>query len=87
MVENTFRRSAYLNRDRYLCNYTISNMDILGYTRREDGVWETIEPAKHGYIYTQAFILCSQCNKAIRPQGGPRYNSYCLDCYEKVREL
>lgn len=59
---------------------------ILGYTEREDGTWEAIEPAERGYIYTQAFILCRECNKAIRPQGGPRYNSVCLECYEKIQK-
>lgn len=55
---------------------------ILGYSQREDGVWETIEEAKRGYIYTQAFILCKKCSTAIRSVGGPRYNSLCRSCYE-----
>jgi len=58
---------------------------VIGYTEREDGVWETIEEAKHGYIYTQAFILCRECEGAISSVGGPRYNSVCLKCYEKIK--
>lgn len=60
---------------------------ILGYTLREDGVWETIEEPKRGYIYTHAFILCKNCSAAISSCGGPRYNSYCVKCYEEVREI
>ena len=62
---------------------------ILGYTLREDGVWEPIEEAERGYIYTHAFILCKKCSAPIRSCGGPRYNSYCLKCYEEreVREV
>jgi hypothetical protein len=56
---------------------------ILGYAQLPDGGWEPILPAEPGYIYTQAFILCQQCQTAIRPQGGPSYNSLCPTCYEQ----
>jgi hypothetical protein len=55
---------------------------ILGYTQKPDGSWEPILPAQRGYIYTQAFILCRECQAAIRPQGGPNRNALCLTCYE-----
>jgi hypothetical protein len=56
---------------------------ILGYAQLPDGSWEPILPAKRGYIYTQAFILCGQCRTAIRPQGGPNHKALCLTCYEQ----
>jgi len=59
---------------------------ILGYTIREDGVVETIEEAKRGYVYTQAFILCKKCSAPIRSCGGPHYNSYCVACYESIKK-
>lgn len=36
-----------------------------------------------GWIYTQAFIMCRECNKPISSHGGPRYNSVCIQCYNK----
>ena len=56
---------------------------ILGYAQLPDGTWEPILPAKPGYIYTQAFVLCEQCQTAIRPQGGPIRNALCPTCYEQ----
>ena len=55
---------------------------ILGYAQLPDGLWEPILPAKRGYIYTQAFILCGLCQTAIRPQGGPNSKALCPTCYE-----
>lgn len=57
---------------------------VLGYDQLPDGSWEPILPAERGYIYTQAFILCRECQIAIRPQGGPRLRSLCPQCYEKL---
>lgn len=57
---------------------------VLGYDQLPDGSWEPILPAQRGYIYTQAFILCSECHSAIRPQGGPRSHALCPKCYEKL---
>ena len=57
---------------------------ILGYSQLPDSSWEPIMPSVRGYIYTQAFILCRECQAAIRPQGGPNYNSLCVNCYEKL---
>jgi hypothetical protein len=56
---------------------------ILGYAQLPDGSWEPILPAKRGYIYTQAFILCGRCQTAIRPQGGPNSKALCPTCYEQ----
>lgn len=53
---------------------------ILGYTYH-DGYWKQIVQPK-GFIYTQAFILCTGCGTSISSHGGPRYNSYCLSCYK-----
>ena len=47
----------------------------------------TLEPIyalKKGYVATAAFILCSSCNGPISSHGGPRYNSLCLKCIEKL---
>ncbi len=63
----------------------LSIIMVIGYTEREDGVWETIEEPKPGYIVTMAFILCRECKGAISSVGGPRYNSVCLKCYEKIK--
>lgn len=56
--------------------------DVLGYTLREGNLEPIIQP--EGYIYTQAFILCTNCNRPISSHGGPRFGSYCLEC---VKEL
>ena len=53
---------------------------ILGYTFH-DGYWKSIVQPK-GFIYTQAFILCTGCGETISSHGGPRFNSYCLGCYD-----
>ena len=72
---------------RGLCNYVAGYMDvILGYTLREDGVWEAIIQPR-GYIYTCAFILCTSCRKPISGYGGPRYNSYCLECFDEMSRM
>lgn len=52
---------------------------ILGYY--QDG--RPIHPPKRGFVYTQAFIICSVCNKAISPMGGPGHGSICISCHEK----
>ena len=51
---------------------------IIGYTL------EPIYETPPGYIVTQAFILCSSCKSAISSTGGPRYNSLCLKCVDKL---
>lgn len=52
------------------------NNPILGYDKDDKPI---IQPK--GYIYTQAFIMCRECNRPISPMGGPRYNSICVGCY------
>jgi hypothetical protein len=47
----------------------------------------TLEPiyaTKRGTVVTQAFILCTSCGSAISGTGGPRYNSVCLKCIERL---
>lgn len=61
---------------------TESDQTVLGYDQLPDGSWEPILPAERGMIYTQAFILCCECQTAIRPQGGPRRHALCPKCYE-----
>jgi len=56
---------------------------ILGHARLPDGTWDPILPAEPGYIYTQAFVLCEQCQTAIQPQGGPIRNALCPTCHEQ----
>lgn len=51
---------------------------IIGYDADDKAI---IQP--HGFIYTQAFILCSTCNTAISGHGGPRFGSRCPPCYLK----
>lgn len=51
---------------------------IIGYTL------EPIYETPKGYITTHAFILCSSCGSAISSSGGPRYNSLCLKCVDKL---
>lgn len=57
-------------------------MEILGYRKIRNG-YEPIEECKKGYIYSAAFVSCSQCGAAIRGMGGPMSNAYCLACWEK----
>ena len=52
--------------------------DPIGYTL------EPIYAPRSGYVTTQAFILCSSCGGAISSSGGPRYNSLCLKCIDKL---
>jgi hypothetical protein len=56
----------------------IDDGDPIGYTL------EPIYATKRGYITTQAFILCTSCGGAISSNGGPRYNSLCLKCIDKL---
>ena len=45
---------------------------------------QPIYAPRRGTVVTQAFILCSSCGSAISPTGGPRYNSLCLKCINKL---
>lgn len=45
---------------------------------------EPIYAPRPGYVTTQAFILCTSCGSAISSSGGPRYNSLCLKCLDKL---
>lgn len=55
--------------------------DILGYY--DDGK-PIIQP--RGYIYTCAFILCSECKTPISGYGGPAYGSLCVPCHDKEKK-
>jgi hypothetical protein len=52
--------------------------EVIGYTL------EPIYKPKRDSVVTQAFILCSSCGGAISSNGGPRYNSLCLKCIDKL---
>lgn len=52
--------------------------EILGYYP----TGEPIYPTEPGMIYTQAFINCHVCGRAIRNMGGPAFESICVECYE-----
>lgn len=56
---------------------------ILGYAPEGDE-WKPIYPTKRGWIYTQAFVMCSECMKPIRAQGGPIIGALCVECYGEV---
>lgn len=45
---------------------------------------QPIYAPRKGMVVTQAFILCSSCGGAISSNGGPRYNSLCLKCLDKL---
>lgn len=62
---------------------------VLGYVKKKAGkdapiTWEPIHECERGYVYTCAFILCSQCNAPIRSMGGPNYNAWCIKCKESL---
>ncbi len=61
----------------------LNNVPVLGYTELSDGTFKPIvQPS--GMIYTQAFILCRECDKHISPVGGPAWKSICVECYDKL---
>jgi hypothetical protein len=41
-------------------------------------------PIPRGHVATQAFIMCTSCNTAVSPNGGPRYNVICKKCLEHL---
>lgn len=59
---------------------------ILGWERLPSGNWRPIEELKEGYIYSAAFICCSECNQMIRGMGGARTYALCLSCFEKSEQ-
>lgn len=59
--------------------------EIIGYQETQAGYKEILKPCS-GQIYTQAMILCTDCNTTISSRGGPRYNSVCVKCYD-IRKL
>ena len=61
------------------------DLRILGYWQAADQSFKPIIHAK-GYIYSRAFILCTECRTPISGQGGPMYNSFCVPCYNKLFE-
>ena len=57
---------------------------VIGYQKTEQG-WEEILKPPPGMLYTQAFILCRECNGAILSFGGPMPNAYCLQCADTLK--
>lgn len=55
-----------------------NNDKVIGYYT--DGT-AILEP-KQGMIYTQAFILCSNCRDAISHCGGPAHGALCVKCFK-----
>jgi len=45
---------------------------------------QPIYATRRGHVATAAFILCSSCGGAVSSSGGPRYNSLCLKCLDKL---
>ena len=63
----------------------INDLKILGYWQAADNSFKPIiQPPDR--IYTRAFIFCSQCKSAISGSGGPKYNSFCVPCYNQFVE-
>lgn len=59
-----------------------SQVPVIGYYLEENDTYRAIQQPSGGqWIYTQAFIICSECHTAISGHGGPGHNSICLDCY------
>ena len=56
----------------------VKDREPIGYTL------QPIYAPSKGSIVTQAFILCSSCRSAISSTGGPKYNSLCLKCLDKL---
>jgi hypothetical protein len=53
----------------------------------DEPIGYTLEPIyapRPGFVTTQAFVLCSSCGGAVSSTGGPRYNSLCLRCIDKL---
>ena len=63
-----------------------TNPDILGYIQQENGSLTPLIQPK-GYIYTRAFIMCKECGSSISGDGGPRYDTICVNCYETVDSI
>ena len=60
------------------------NQAVLGYTETSDGRYIAITKQQPGMVYTQAFIMCRECDKIISPVGGPAWKSICVDCYNRT---
>lgn len=56
----------------------------LGYTETSDGRYIPILPCEVDMIYTQAFIMCRECDKMISAVGGPAWKSICATCFDKL---
>jgi hypothetical protein len=52
--------------------------ELIGYTLTP------LYPTPRGHVATQAFIMCTSCNTAVSPNGGPRYNVICKKCMEHL---
>jgi hypothetical protein len=59
---------------------------ILGWERLPSGNWQPIEELRDDYIYSAAFICCSECNQMISGMGGPRNYVLCLPCFKKSEQ-
>ena len=59
---------------------------VLGYYfDLSEDQWRPITPPRKGFITTQAFIICSECQTAISSVGGPRHGSICTSCWDNYR--
>lgn len=55
--------------------------DPIGYTLTP------LYPIQTGFVATQAFIMCTSCNSAVSPSGGPRHNVICMKCAEHLMTI
>jgi len=60
----------------------VENFDkkIIGY--QLNPIYETTKDS----VATRAFILCNFCGNAISTNNGPKYNSVCFDCLDKITQ-
>lgn len=67
-----------------MCNE--DNRKIIGY-RELNGQYEPIFEPRIGSIVTQAFILCKECGGSVYHCMGPKFNSICLSCFDKKKNI
>lgn len=60
---------------------------VIGYTLADDGSYKSLHEPERQTIVTQAFILCSECNKSVYHCMGPKYNAICLECFRAKKQV
>lgn len=60
---------------------------VIGYTLANDGSYVSLHEPDKGRIVTQAFILCSDCNKFVYHCMGPNHRAICLECFKAKKQV